>query len=66
MKKSQHRLANDIVEGLNQSIGAMSVLIHMRSDYRYSIMRESLQLVKDCIVAKITCDASKTIITKVN
>lgn len=64
MKKSQHQIMNDLLSGLTQAIGGISILIHMRDDYSYSIMRESLQLVKDLVLSKITCDASKTVITR--
>lgn len=66
MKKSQHKLCNDICEGLNQAIGATSQLIHARRDMRYLIMREALTLVRDCILKKITCDATKTVIVRKN
>ena len=64
MKKSQHQLMNESLDGLTQAIGGISILIHMRSDYSYSIMREALQMIKDLILSKITCDASKTVITR--
>lgn len=66
MKKSQHQIMNRMVYGLTQATGGLSQLIHIRQDMRYSIMRESLDLIKECILKKITCDATKTVITKVN
>lgn len=55
---------NESLDGLTQAIGGIGILIHMRSDYSYSVMREALQMIKDLILSKITCDASKTVITR--
>jgi len=46
MKKNTPQLLKDFIEGLQEMIGASSVMIHHHQDLRWHGMRESLEEVK--------------------
>ncbi len=46
MKQTTPQLLKDFIEGLQEMIGASSVMIHHHQDLRWHGMRESLEKVK--------------------
>lgn len=49
MKKNTPQLLKDFIEGLQEMIGASSVMIHHHQDLRWHRMRESLENVKNLV-----------------
>jgi hypothetical protein len=48
--KTQAQLLNDLLDGLNQMIGAASCIIHHHQDMRWYFIRKILEEVQDATV----------------
>ena len=49
MKKTTLQLLKDFIEGMQEMIGASSVMIHHHQDLRWHSLRESLEKVKSAV-----------------
>lgn len=65
-QKRQSEVLVDIIEGLNQAIGATSQMIHSQGNpVAFMTMREALMLSKEGILELTQFDISRTVITGV-
>lgn len=63
--KTTPQLLNDLLDGLNQMIGAASIIIHHHQDMRWYFVRKILEEVQDATVKQCVNPLTAAKVTKV-
>lgn len=63
-QKTTPQLLNDLMSGLNQMIGASSVIIHQHQDMRWHFVRKILEEVQDAVTRQCINPLTKPKVTK--